>query len=44
MVLEARQIENSEGIVVIAMGLAHPICPVISTLTNPARLVLHFAM
>lgn len=44
MLLEARQIENSEGVVVIGMGLAHSMCPSVTMLSNPSRLVLQFMM
>ncbi len=40
---EVRQIGDFEGIANIAIGLAHEVCPQISTLSDPPRLVIQFA-
>ncbi|MHB8539169.1 MAG: AMIN-like domain-containing (lipo)protein [Candidatus Dormibacteria bacterium] len=41
--LEVRQIGDFEGTVNIAIGLSGSVCPSVSILTEPPRLVLHFA-
>lgn len=41
--VEVRQIGNFEGVVNLAIGLVRPVCPTLSTLTGPPRLVVQFA-
>jgi len=40
---EARQIGDFEGIANIAIGLTRGVCPLVSTLSDPPRLVIQFA-
>lgn len=42
-VVEVRQIGDFEGVVNIAIGLGRPVCPSVSTLTGPPRLVIQFS-
>jgi hypothetical protein len=42
VLLEARQIGDFEGIVNIAAGLSRQVCPTVSILSDPPRLVLQF--
>ena len=42
VLLEARQIGDFEGIVNIAVGLSRQVCPTVSVLNGPSRLVIQF--
>lgn len=39
---EVRLAENFEGVVRLAVGLDHSVCPLVTTLGSPARLVIDF--